>query len=421
MPTSTALAAPCRGLFLGLVLGFGLSACSTTNDGPSPTEVVRDMIRHGRFVDAVNASSKLVDERPEDPEAKLLHRDTSVAYLVALGRSKIFGGDDEEAMKCFQRAATLDPESPVARDWINKTNAKLASKWFERASGMHASDNLEGARMAYEEALVHLPAHLGAREGLAQVSLQQNYRSGQTDTYYNLGVRAITDWRLEEAKHRFQGAGKYGGSTPRVERRVADVNRELAAQRVKVAEQLEQDGLHTAARNDYRVASLMDPTNKEAKEGYLRARREAEVTHMLDEAEMWVRRGEFAKGSKLLDEARAATKSQIALVDKAASGITAARAQISYDDALNLEHDFRYQLAIVAYEQVIEEYGYDLAQDSRARVTTLSDYLGDASELYAEAKAAGTDQERRDLLRQIEVFWPEYLDIQEQLAALRGE
>ena len=54
-------------------------------------------------------------------------------------------------------------------------------------------------------------------------------------------------------------------------------------------------------------------------------------------------------------------------------------------------------------------------------MTTLSEYLGDASELYAEAKAAGTDQERRDLLRQIEVFWPEYLDIQEQLAALRGE
>lgn len=421
MPTPTFLAAPCRGLFLGLVLGFGLPACSSTTEGPNQTDVVRDLVRHGRFVDAVNASSKLVEERPEDPEAKLLHRDTSVAYLVALGRSKTFGGDDDAAMECFQKAVGMDPESMVARNWIAKTNAKLASRWFDRASGLHASDNLEGARMAYEEALIYLSEHLGAREGLAQVSLQQNYRSGQTDTYYNLGVRAITDWRLEEAKHRFQGAGKYGGTTPRVERRVADVNRELAAQRVTVAQQLEKDGLHTAARNDYRVASLMDPTNVQAQEGYPRARLEAEVTRMLDEAEMWVRRGEFAKGSKLLEEARAVTKAQTDLVGKAAIGIEAARAQLSYDDALNLEHDFRYPEAIAAYEKVIEEFGYSLAQDSRARVTTLTDYLADSAALYAEAKAAASDEQRRDLLRQIEVFWPEYLDIQEQLKALREE
>jgi tetratricopeptide (TPR) repeat protein len=421
MPTSNALPAPCRGLILGLVLGFGLSACASTEEGPSQTEVVRDLVRHGRFVDAVNASSELVDQRPDDPEARLLHRDASVAYLVALGRSKTFGGDDLEAMKNFRKAANLDPESEVALNWINKTNAKLAERWFERASGMHASENLEGARMAYEQALTHQAAHLGAREGLAQVSLQQNYRAGQTDTYYNLGVRAITDWRLEEAKHRFQGAGKYGGETPRVERRVADVNRELAAQRVTVAQQLEKDGLHTAARNDYRVASLMDPTNTDAAQGYLRARLEAEVTRLLDEAKMWVLRGEYGKSALVLDEARATTKTQSGLVDEAMADIESARASGAYEDALNLEHDFRYQQAIAAYEKVIEDYGYDLAQDSRARVTTLTDYLVDAKELYAEAKAAGTDDERRDLLRQIEVFWPEYLDIQAQLQALKSD
>ena len=417
-PVSKLASAPyASGLALTLVLG--LSACASQKVTKSELDQVRDLIRYGQFVEAVNQASQLAQDRPRDPEAEQLHRDASVAYLVARGREKTFEGRDESAMEDFQSALALDPGSRTAKDWELKTARKLANIWFERARGFHTADNLEGARQAYETSLQHYPQHQGSIEGLARVGIQQNYRAGLSHTYYNEGVRAVSDWRLEEAKHRFQGSAKYGGESGRVTRRISDVNRELAAQRIQVAQQLEKDGLFAAARNDYRTASLMDPDSEAAKEGLERAKREAGVTRMLEDAQMAVLRGEFEAGRKLMLQAREITEAQDERVDKALAGIDEERASQAYQAALDLEHDFQYEQAIAAYQKVIDDHGYDLAQDSQARINTLSDYVRDAEELYAEASDAESADARRDLLRQIEVFWPEYLDIQEQLDALR--
>ena len=400
-----------------LVLTF-ITACATAEIEETDLERVRDLIRHGQFVEAVGHAAQLAEDRPEDGEAVLLHRDATVAYLLARGRQKTFEGRDTDALEDFEIALQMDPSSQPSANWIDKTKRKLASEWFGRARAAHALENFEGARQAYETAIAYQPDHLGSTEGLARVSIQQNYRANLSDSYYNEGLRAVTEWRLDEAKHGFQGSGKYGQNVDRAERRISEIDQKLAVQRVMVATQAENEGFYGAARNDYRVATILDPSNELAQEGFERSRVEAEVERLLEQGNLWVQRGNFAKGRESMEEALKQTVRQGEKIKEAIAGIRVARSRKAYQAALDLEHDFRLEDAITAYQGVIDEFGYDLAEDSQARITTLGDYVRDAKELYAEAKAASGDKERLDILRQIEVFWPEYLDIGEQIEAL---
>lgn len=411
-PTFFSFFAPC------CAAALTLAACASTVIEESDVERVRNLIRHGHFVEAVGQAAQLAEDRPEDTEAGLLHRDATVAYYLARGRQKTFEGRDESALEDFKAAYGLDPESVPSANWIEKTNLKLATAWFERARSAHALEDFEGARRAYESALGYWSGHSGATEGLARVSIQQNYRANRSDDYYNEGLRALTEWRLDEAKHGFQGARKFGKKVDRAERRIDDIDRQLAERHVTLGARAESDGFFAAARNDYRVGTILDPTNENAQEGFERAKKEARVESLLEEGRMWVLRGNFAKGREVMSDALEQSVKQREEIEASIAGIRVAQSKQAYRAALDLEHDFRLEEAIAAYQGIIDEFGYDMADDSQARITTLGDYVRDAKELYAEAKASTSDQERLDLLRQIEVFWPEYLDIAEQIVEL---
>ena len=60
----------------------------------------------------------------------------------------------------------------------------------------------------------------------------------------------------------------------------------------------------------------------------------------------------------------------------------------------------------------------DYYEDSRARRGTLVDYVESAGRLYGEIPKAGDAQGKLSLLKQIEIFWPEYRDIQERIQRL---
>jgi hypothetical protein len=93
--------------------------------------------------------------------------------------------------------------------------------------------------------------------------------------------------------------------------------------------------------------------------------------------------------------------------------IQEARHKHMYDDALDLEHDFDFESAITAYAAILEEVEW--YEDVRPRLDALQDYVSRAANLYAKAAATEDMELRQNLLRQIEVFWPEYLDIRDQL------
>ena len=90
--------------------------------------------------------------------------------------------------------------------------------------------------------------------------------------------------------------------------------------------------------------------------------------------------------------------------------------RLIYERALTFEHDYLYQDALQVYDELLARVDY--YEDSRARRETLASYIKNAERLYQGAASCGDKEEELSLLRQIEIFWPEYLDIQARITSL---
>jgi antirestriction protein len=104
------------------------------------------------------------------------------------------------------------------------------------------------------------------------------------------------------------------------------------------------------------------------------------------------------------------------MFDEALAELQGAQVRVAYQKAIDLEHDFRYEAAIAKYSQILAVEDY--YEDCRARMDTLEDYVRDAAALYERVMAAEEGSEALQLLRQIELFWPEYKDIRKRIQVL---
>lgn len=402
-------------LLLLPLVPLALIACQASS---SPKEKdIQHLVRHHRWREALDAAARQAEARPDDPEARLVHQQVSVAVLLERGRRLTFDDQDDEALAVFEKARQIDPDNEHVRIWIEKTREKLGRRWYERGSIAHANDNLEAARAGYETALEFTPGHELARQGLATCILQINYRYDLSDEYYNDGVKAISDWKYIVAHSRFDYSRKYRPDDEKRKQRLREAAQQLARERVMVAKSLEEREFFGAAHGDYRVAALMDETNEEARAGAERTKIEAEAAKYLRQGDMFVLRREFENAEEAYRQGKEVTLSRQDVFDGAIASIDDARVAEAYELALVMEHDFRYEDALVIYDEILAQR--EFYEDVLARRSTLQDYVDDAAELYAQAQDASSPQERADLLRQIEIFWPEYLDIQSQLELLR--
>jgi hypothetical protein len=147
-----------------------------------------------------------------------------------------------------------------------------------------------------------------------------------------------------------------------------------------------------------------------------RARVEAQADEFLLKGKMATLRGEFAEARQILLEGQKVSVARPNMFDQALAEIQEAQVKQAYEKAISFEHDFRYQAAIAKFEQVLAVEDY--YEDSRARMETLKDYVSDAAALYKQVLAAEEDAEALQLLRQIELFWPEYQDIRKRIQVL---
>ena len=391
-----------------------LAACAAP--GGNGAHDVEDDVRHGRFEEAVRTASRLREQDPGNVRYEELHRDASVAWLLDHGRRLTFRDRDEEALESFLEAQTIDPESPQAAAWVDKTRRKLSRTWAERGLELHASGRLEEAIEAYERALHHLPGERSAVTGLAEAVIQVNYRLGLGKAYFDEGLRAMAQYRLEQARSRFTYTQKYQPGDERAAARRGQVESLLAGQRLAVAVGLEGLGKFAAARNEYRLALALDPLLVEASEGSERCRDEARASVLLSEAKMEVRRGRLERAQALLDEGEVLTTRQKDLFEGARAGIEQTRLEAVYQRALTLERDFLFEDAVARYDELLGMA--EFYKDALARRDTLKEYIRLASELYERAANAASDEERLGELRRIRVFWPEYRDVAEQVQRL---
>ena len=388
-----------------------LAACGATRT--EGDQSISGMITQAEYAGALrSAYERHASEGSAESEEE--YRQATVAFLLDRGRRETLGGRDEAALETFAEALNIAPESDQARQWLRKTRDKLARRWFEEAREKHADDDLPGALEAYELALLYDPEHGDASAGIVRVGRQLEYRDELSVDFYNEGLAALRNVQLQLAKSRFAYSSHYRHWDEKPVRRVSEVNVEIAREMVGVAAGLETDGYYAAARTEYRLARALDRQNAEAADGYERMLVEAEADDLLERGEMWLLRGEWAKADEVLRQGRALTAVQHDRFDAVLAGIDEARIAARYEQALNLERDFRYEEAAATFRAILDERGF--YQDSRARLDTLEATIAEVETLYSRLPGvAGDPEAERALLREIEAKWPEYRDVRDRL------
>jgi tetratricopeptide (TPR) repeat protein len=397
---------------LGLLAIAGLLGGCATTEKTARVEV-NDLVAHGNYGEAVRVAKAAADKRPDDPAAVELHRQATIAYLINEGRQLTFEDKDVEALDAFEQACTLDPESQEARSWFEKTRQKLAWGWHQLAVELHANDDLAAAAQAYQKALEFSPGDSGALAGLATAVAGLNFRDLRGRGYFNEGLRALSEYWLQEARSRFAYATKYEPGDPHPKERRTQVDELLAQQRVAVARDYESKRRFAAARAEYRSALLADPSNEEAKIGKQRCLDETKAGEFLQKARMAMLKGHFDQAAGLIEKGLAITHEQKDLFEGMQARVQHARLDKLYAEALSLERDSLYEKAVEKYSDILKETDY--FKDVLARKDTLEQYIKLAADLYEKAQAATDKNEKVEYLEQIRLIWPEYKDVSEQL------
>lgn len=415
-PSSPRRSLATAALWTALGLGsLGITSCGSL---ASEDELsVAELINQGRFADANRQAAAELESNPNDSGAREQFKQATIAFLLYQGTRAFYDDEIEIAEEAFGRAAKISAEVPQVQAWQHKVNEHLADKLVEQGRKAYIDEDYGTAQVAYEAALEHRPGDTEARWGLGRIFLLLNHHQGLGDDYYNEGVRNLEDYWLYESINDFNKAGKYVRGQRKLLQRTEQVNDLLAGRRVSMALNLEANGNFAAARNEFKFTLTLEPENEEALAGLARTALEADAYLKLEEARMLTLRKRYTEAYAALDEGEALTLVQVEKFEAARAGVDEARLREGYNIARNLEADYLYEEAIVAYTRLLDETTY--YEDAIARRGTLTEFVEQAEELYAEFEIATDDAEKKQLLRQIELFWPEYLDIQEQLEALK--
>lgn len=399
-----------------------VGSCSS---GPTGFEAriteIEGLTRDRFYVEAAEASVQLMQDTPADSpdrgQVVEVQRAVSLASQLENARVLSLAGDDEKALVILTRLAEQYPSTSQVDGWLKRTRRNLAAQWFSEAREAQANENFDEARGAYHRAIEFDADHPVAGLALEDLQILEDYRAELGADYYSGGIRGVVDHRLNEARSGFEKSLKYASGNERAERRIHEVDRELSMERAASAQALLDQHLYGAAALEFKAACDQNPESKELQAKLELARAEAKASILKGKAEFQMLRGEVDRAEELLTEGAALTTLQKDSFETVSLALDDARTDLLYQAALDLEHDFQFPKAIVAYKGILE--GRDFYKDTRARVDALEGYVVEAERLYVAARAEGDKVERLKLLQEIEVFWPEYRDVGEKIYALK--
>lgn len=401
-----------------------LAACASGPQKDDPRIVALETLtRNGDYEAAAAGSVDLLQALESDdelrPQVVALQEDISVASGLATVRELVFADREAEALPIVEELKAAHGELLPVLAWEDRVRKKIADNWFEVARAAVAEERFDDARAAYAKSVEYDPSRAVVQQLLSQLDRVEEWRAEEADRMYYSGVGNLVDGRLLEAAGEFGKVGKYRENPERANRRVSEVNRLLAQTRIEAADALVKEGHFSAAAKEYEEAARLDPESEAIAADLERMKREAGANQILIEGRSMILRGELDRGGEELKKGLELTELQKDAFQVEIDGIAARRVQSRYDRALGLEHDFQFPEAVAAYEGILEDRDY--YKDCRARIDILNDKIGEAERLYAEAAEAEDGEAKLALLRQIEVFWPDYEDIPAQIRELSGK
>jgi len=394
-----------------LALLLLLAACQATEESTT----VSDLMKRGDFEGALSLAQLEAADTPDDPYHANVELMAHVAVLMDQGRQANLDGDLALSLERFFEAEALAPGHPVVADWITKVVSDLADRTQRDADAALMNGNLEHAAELYERALVFEPDFDAAKAGLARTLVLVNHRKGLGEKYYKEGVRSLREYWLGQAGKEFATVEKFAPDDKRGGFRSEQVAVLLAQDRALMASDMAAAGLYHAARNEYRIALLLDETNKTAQDGLAHMDKEVAAFAKLGEAERATLRGDFKGAKDALVEGYSMSEAQSPDFASAKIDLDEARWKKLYQEATDAEADGRYEYATKLYDQLLAETGF--FEDAAARRQTALDFIKLADRLYGEAQAAKSPEVRRQKLEQIAIFWPEYKNVAKLLGS----
>ncbi len=390
----------------------GVSACQAVE----AETTVKELFRNGQYVEANALASVQAEEAPDDEAASVVLNMTKVALYLEEGRKASYDSDYLTALSAFFRADSVSPGHPIVADWIEKTVGELADVSMRKASESAALGDLDDAISHYERALVFDPELDTAKEGIARMLLLENHREGMGENYYKKGMRAMRGFWLGQASADFEYNGKYAPGEERGEIRREEIGKLIAEDRLIMAERFEADGLIHAARNEYRMALLLVPDYEEAQVAFARLELEVEAAATLREADRKTTRGELDEAEQLLREGAHLSTALTEEFREAFNEVADVRWERLYAEGMDFELDSDFEAAVLKYDELLQEAG--AYEDAISRRKTCLGFVELAGSLYSQAKGSADAGQRLNLFKQIAVFWPEYLDVEQKIAIL---
>lgn len=420
-------------LSLALPVTLLLGACQGTGNR---SEVgVNDLIREARYSEALELAQSRMESEPADAAAQLDLARAKAAVLLDQGRTAVFEDEHDRALELFRLAQEQLPESKVIANWYAKAQQEKAAILRAEAYELSTQGLYDDSLAMYREMLQLLdgsghPSDIArlrsdnlrmAYDAAAErLEIVKAFRDERGADYYREGVRALREYRTAEAVKAFQASLKYSPADVSSQERRGEVARIQGEERKRIAEELEGEGFYRAAATEYRAALRHLPEDKLATDGLARMELEVTVLDDLREVDQMMRKGDFEPCFAILEGAAERTQLLVDEVQLAYDLAQEARVESLYETALEYERDFRYRLAIQAFDKLLGEAG-GFYKDAISRRDTLRDYVTDATDLYSRAEQATDAQQRLVLLSQIELIWPTYRDVPDQLETLRAE
>ncbi len=399
-------------------------ACAS---GPRVSDIsiqsIESLTRNGDYARAARASVQLLDDLGPSsalrPRVIALQEEISIASGLETVRQMVFEGREVEALAIVEDLKAAHPGVEAIDAWMERVRTKIADGWFEMARAAVADERFDDARHAYAMSVEFDPTRAVVQDLLTELDRVEAWRAGVADEIYYSGVGHLVGGRLLEAAGDFGKVGKYREKPTRAKQRVSEVNVLLADARVASAAALVAEGHFSAAAKEYEEAARLNPNSEQIAADLERMRAEARANQMLIEGRSMILRGELERGAEEITAGLELTDLQKDAFQSELDGIGERRVRAAYDRALGLEHDFQFEQAVVAYEAILESR--DFFRDCRARIDVLKDKITEAERLHAEAAQAEDGAAELALLRQIEVFWPDYRDIPGRIRALTKE
>jgi tetratricopeptide (TPR) repeat protein len=403
-----------RRAHLGLCALALLSACrGAVEQRPS----VAELLAHAAYGEAYREAARLVEEQPGDPQRESDLERARVAYWLDEGRRLALEGDAEAALVIFDELAAQGAAPAAVEQWQAKCRRMISEERRLAGWELELAGDFDAAARLYREAVEYQPDDAFAAAGLERIEMLAAWRREQRNAYYNSGTRDLRNFALPEARRSFEAALKFLPGDEDAARRVTEVRRVQADERVRLGEQLAAEGHFHASLGEYRQAAELVPDLPGIDERIAAAELEVSVADGLSRAERALLAGEADAAIAILEEELARTAAQGLAVQTALDAARERRLEQKYETALALERDFDFPAAVAAYDALAEEAG-GFYKDVLARRGTLASYMQIAPELYAEYEAAGDDAGRLSALRKIALFWPTYLDVPERLEEL---